>query len=118
MRLIEKLHVTSKSPKGIFRPYGMTKWLDNWKMNAGYIILHLIHNDIYIDIQSDYYGKEDLMGTPYLKVYKWGMLAMEFMEDDRYFKIDTKLWDLYIRLPRKIYPFIGKFLERKYIEIN
>ena len=72
MKIDGGLLVSSQSPKGIFRPYGMRKWLDDYKLNKGLWALYVINNDIYLDIQSDFYGKDDeLVGTPYLKFYQW-----------------------------------------------
>jgi hypothetical protein len=84
----------------------------------GVIYLYIIHNDIYLDIQSYNYGKDDeLVGTPYLKFYKWWVLAVEFLDDKRYLVVDRLDKSVYIRIPRFSYKIFGTIFKRKYIKM-
>ena len=106
------------APQGVIRPYGMTKWIDGNKMDIGINLLYIIHNDIYIDIQNEHYGKEDsIESSCYIKIGPWFVLAME-IENNTILQFDYINLDLYIRIPRILYNIIGPLLEKKYVKIR
>lgn len=117
------LLTSSKGIQGCFRPHGMHKWLDDYKLNTGVAGLYIIHNDIYIDIQHNYFNKEELIKPFYyiklfrIKPYRYGFLALEASQDNGSVIHDIILGDFYFKLPKIIFRIISPFLERKYISI-